>query len=186
MRLSLHTALLALAFANTLVDPVDAVPVHAAKRHLKRATGGFHQSALRHSAGLARDLRVALRGLGVGSPAHLAVRDDDSGSGVYCVPVPDGYQNTNHTHTAHSSPVATTTNRHPSSVTSSSTPSSTAVSNFQLAESYVRVKFHSVCHRPANFFSFFVLIVMCSFRSPGTRFSRDGPSSRVPTLPMEM
>ena len=183
MRLSLHTTLLALAFANTLVDPVDAVPVHAAKRHLKRGTGGFHQSALRHSAGLARDLRVALRGLGVGSPARLAV-DDDSGSGIYCVPVPDGDRspsNTNHTHTAHSSPVATTTNKHPSTVTSSSTPSSTAKSNFQLAESYVRVKKLFRVPPARQFFFFFLCL-----RSPGTRFSRDGTSSRVPTLPMEM
>lgn len=130
MRLSLDTTLLALALANTLLDPVDAMPVHAAKRHLRRATDGFHNTALRHSAGLARDLRIAFRGLGTGSPERVAVTNSTGGP-AYCVPVPDGsnsQSNTTKTHT-HGSPT-------PSSVTSSSVPSSTAQSNFQLAESY--------------------------------------------------
>jgi hypothetical protein len=186
MRLFLDTALLALVLANTLVDPVDAMPVHAAKRHLRRATDGLHSTALRHTASLARDLRIAFRGLGTSSPSLVAVTNSTGGP-AYCVPVPDGsssQSNTNKTHT-HASPGATTsTSKRPSS-TNTNTPTSTAQSNFQLAQSYVRLNFSSVCHRPAIFFPLLTMVYIC-FRSPGTRFSRDGTSSRVPTPLMEM
>lgn len=150
--LSLDTALLTLALANTLVDPVDAMPVHAAKRHLRRATDGFHNTALRHSAGLARDLRIAFRGLGKGSPSLVAVTNSTGGP-TYCVPVPDGtnQSNTNKTHT-HAPPGATTSKTHGPSATGTSVPTSTAQSNFQLAQSYVRLNFSSLCHRLHNFF----------------------------------
>jgi hypothetical protein len=137
MRFSLDSALLLLALANTLIDPVDALPTHAPKRHLlKRATDGFHKTALRHSAGLAQDLRVALRGLGVSSPARRSVTD----AAAYCIPKPK--TNSNTTTTSSSSHSATSTSKGPSSVTSSSTPSSTAQSNWQLAQDYVRLNFY--------------------------------------------
>ena len=187
--LSLDTTLLALALANTLVDPVDAMPVHAAKRHLRRATDGFHNTALRHSAGLARDLRIAFRGLGTGSASLVAVSNSTGGGPAYCVPVPDGtnQSNTNKTHT-HAPPGATSSTNNGPSATGTSAPTSTAQSNFQLAQSYVRLNFFSACH-PAPQIFFPRLLTMVSvicFRSPGTRFSRDGTSLRVPTPRMEM
>src|SRR6266404_3369337 len=145
MRLSLDTAFLVLAFANTLVEPVNAAPSQAPKRHLlKHATDGFHKTALRHSARLAKDLRIALRGLGVASPMPVSV--PNSGSAAFCVPKgsnPKSNTNTTAPSVAHTlSPVATTsTSKGASSVTSTSTPSPTVQSNWALAQSYVRLNF---------------------------------------------
>lgn len=137
MRLSLDTALLVLALANTLVDPVDALPTRGPKRHLlRRATDGFHKAALRHSAGLAQDLRIALRGL---SPAGLSVTNS-SGSAAYCIPRPKSQTNSTTTSSGHSSTAAaTSTGKGPSSATSASSPSSTAQSNWRIAQDYVRL-----------------------------------------------
>ena len=154
MRVFLDTALLVLALANTLIDPVDAMPTHAPKRHLlKRATNGFHKTALRHSAGLAHDLRIALRGLGVASPVRVSVTNGSSAA--YCVSVPNASKpksNTNTTTASSGRSSPTSTTKGPSSVTSTSTPSSTAQSDWRLAESYVRLNFY-FCVPPArNFF----------------------------------
>ncbi|KAH9177071.1 hypothetical protein EDB89DRAFT_1937935 [Lactarius sanguifluus] len=122
MRFPIDAAFLVLALANTLVDPVGAMPAHVPKRHLlKRATDGFHKTALRHSAGLAQDLRIALRGLGVASPARRSVTN--SGNAPFCVPKSQSTPSTNTTTT-------------PAATTGTSTPSSTAQSDWQLAESF--------------------------------------------------
>lgn len=135
MRFSIDAALFVLALANTLVDPVGAMPAYVPKRHLlKRATDGFHKTALRHSAGLAQDLRLALRGLGVASPARLSVTN--GGNAPFCVPKSKSNPNPNTTTTP--AVTSTSTSKRPSSTTSTgtSTPSSTAQSDWQLAESY--------------------------------------------------
>ncbi len=191
MRVFLDTALLVLALANTLIDPVDAMPTHAPKRHLlKRATNGFHKTALRHSAGLAHDLRIALRGLGVASPVRVSVTNGSSAA--YCVSVPNASKpksNTNTTTASSGRSSPTSTTKGPSSVTSTSTPSSTAQSDWRLAESYVRLNFY-FCVPPArNFFFFHWYLTLrigfvIWFRSLETRFSRDGTSSLVVTPPM--
>ncbi|KAH9043852.1 concanavalin A-like lectin/glucanase domain-containing protein [Lactarius pseudohatsudake] len=132
MRFSIDAALLVLALANILVDPVGAMPAYVPKRHLlKRATDGFHKTALRHSAGLAQDLRIALRGLGAASPARLSVTN--GGNAPFCVPKSKSNPNT-----TTPAVTSTSTSKRPSSTTSTgtSTPSSTAQSDWQLAESY--------------------------------------------------
>ncbi|KAH9060757.1 glycoside hydrolase family 16 protein [Lactarius vividus] len=137
MRFSIDTALLVLALAHTLVDPVGAMPAHVPKRHLlKRATDDFHKTALRHSASFARDLRVALSGLGVASPARRSVTN--GGNAPFCVPKPKSNPNTTTSNSHPSSGTSTSTSKRPSSTTSTgtSTPSSTAQSDWQLAESY--------------------------------------------------
>src|SRR6266851_7344738 len=100
MRFSLNATFLVLALAHVLVRPVNANENDSPKRHLlKRATDGFHKSALRHSAGLARDLRIAFRGLSRSDATRASVTArSNSGSKPYCVSNPGGLpQQTNST-----------------------------------------------------------------------------------------
>jgi hypothetical protein len=140
MRFSLDSTLLFLAFAHALVAPVGANEVNEPKRHvLSRASHGFRRSALRHSAGLARDLRVALRGLGTAETAHhrSVLARSNLGKKAYCVSN-NGKRQSNstapseahHTVSSASKPTA-------SGSTTTSPTSSPGQSNFRLAQSYV-------------------------------------------------
>ncbi|KAI0005363.1 concanavalin A-like lectin/glucanase domain-containing protein [Russula compacta] len=152
MRFSLDTALLFFALAaNTLAGPVNPKENHQVKLPLlKRATDGFHRSAVRHSAGLARDLRIAFRGLGRAhsTRAHLVGRGN-TGSKPYCVSNPAGspqQSNVSANSPAHSSPLSATVTKKgsPSSTQSPVTgPSSTAQSNFHVVQSYSGSTFFS-------------------------------------------
>jgi len=144
MRFSLDSALLVLALAaHALVTPVSANEVKEPMGHVfKRASRGFHKSALRHSAGLARDLRVALRGLGSADTARANVLARRKlGGKPYCVydngkrqtnssANSDPFANTRHTTSATSNPSATRS-------TTTSPTSSPGQSNFRLAQDYV-------------------------------------------------
>jgi len=136
MRFSLDSALLFLAFTHALVAPVSA---HAAKRSvLSRASRGFRRSALRHSAGLARDLRVALRGLGTADTAHhtSVLARSNLGKKPYCVSA-NGKRQSNSSTGAGSDAHHTVKPVASSSSTTASPTSSPGQSNFRLAQSYV-------------------------------------------------
>ncbi|KAI0307467.1 concanavalin A-like lectin/glucanase domain-containing protein [Multifurca ochricompacta] len=127
MRLPFDTALLLLALGNTLVEPVFADQNNLPRRHLlKRATDGFHKTALRHSAGLAKDLRIAFRGLGLTHPARVLAPSQSNST------------TTSFPHSSSSVSPASTSRGSPSATSSSvANPSSTApVSNWRLAQSY--------------------------------------------------
>ena len=139
MRLSLDSTLLVLALAHSLAAPViaDDDKPHA----FKRASHGFHKSALRHSAGLARDLRVALRGLGsvdtarAPTAARNAVRNKP-----YCVYDNGKRQNSSgDANNPFASPVNSAKGSNPtaSRSTNANPTSRPGQSNFQLAQSYV-------------------------------------------------
>jgi hypothetical protein len=139
MRFSLDSALLFLAFANALVAPVSANEDNEPKPHvLRRASRGFRRSALRHSAGLARDLRVALRGLGTADSArHSAVlARSNLGKKPYCVSNGKRQSNSTAGSDAHH-PVSSASNPTASRSTTTSPTSSPGQSNFRLAQSYV-------------------------------------------------
>jgi hypothetical protein len=138
MRFSLDSALLFLAFVHALAAPVSANEDNEHKPHvLRRASRGFRRSALRHSAGLARDLRVALKGLGSADTVHHAtvLARSNLGKKPYCVSN-NGKRQSNSTsgtdahHTVSSNPTA-------SRSTTTSPTSSPGQSNFRLAQSYV-------------------------------------------------
>jgi hypothetical protein len=137
MRFSLDSALLFLAFAHAFAAPVSANEDNGPKPHvLRRASRGFRRSALRHSAGLAHDLRVALRGLGTADTAHhtTVLARSNLGKKPYCVSN-NGKRQSNSTagadahHTVSSNPTA-------SRSTTTSPTSSPGQSNFRLAQSY--------------------------------------------------
>lgn len=144
MRFSFDSALLVLALAHALVTPVSANEDNEPKRHaFKRASHGFHKSALRHSAGLARDLRVALRGLGSAEAARSPIRARSNlGKKPYCVSSNNGKRQTNSSANsdpfAHTGPTgSSTSNPSRSTATSATSSSSPGQSNFRLAQSYV-------------------------------------------------
>src|SRR6266850_5186870 len=145
MRFSLDATFLVLALAHTLVGPVNASEDTSLKRHvLKRATDSFHKSALRHSAGLAKDLRIAFSGLGGPSkPRASIVRRSDNGSAPYCVStlggVPQQANSTADFHHSSSPGSATSTKKGAPSSTSAPGSNPTGQSNFHIAQSYVRV-----------------------------------------------
>jgi hypothetical protein len=156
MRFSLNATFLVLALAHVLVGPVNANENDSPKRHLlKRATDGFHKSALRHSAGLAQDLRIAFRSLSRSDATRASVAArSNSGSKPYCVSNPGGGlpQQTNSTSLSdssdhrpdHSSSSVSATSTHqgsPSSTGSPATNPNSAQSNFHVVQSYVRIKF---------------------------------------------
>lgn len=157
MRFTLNAPFLVLALAQIFATgPVNAHENDSLKRHLiKRASDTFRKSALRHSADLAHDLRIAFGGLG-GSPAARAslARRSSDGSKPFCV---SDRAIVNQTNTAanfnnSSSTVFPTHTRHatPSSTSSFATSptSSPAQSNFHMVQSYVRIyKFGTVCRR---------------------------------------
>lgn len=145
MRFSLDSALIILTLAHALVTPVSANEDKEPKRHaFRRASHGFHRSALRHSAGLARDLRVALRGLGNADTARAPVAARNTlVNKPYCVYHTGGRTNTSintnpfpHSHSPHNSASSqpSATGSSTTSPTSTSTPGQ---SNFRLAQSYV-------------------------------------------------
>ena len=169
MHFSLNHAFLLLALANGFVEPVDATTTHNEPplRHslFKRATDGFHKTALRHSSGLARDLRIAFRGLG--GPARLAVVR--SNNKAYCVSSA-GLSTSNGTGSNENHSTATPTSTAKGSATA--TASSTQL-NWQLAQSYVRSLslFSLRAGRRENFYP--GLLLVCNFipQSGSTFFS---------------
>ena len=159
MRFSLDSALFILALAHSLASPVSAHEGREPKRHMfGRATHSFHKSALRHSAGLAQDLRVALKGLGSANTprAPVKARSNLVSNKPYCVP-------TNGSRQANASANSNPFGGHPhgSSSANPSATRSTATSptsspggqqsNFKLAESYVsNSRFGSPASPPAR------------------------------------
>lgn len=136
MRFSLDVALLFLAFAQVLVAPVSANEDSEPKPHvLRRASRGFRRSALRHSAGLARDLRIALRGLGTTDTAHhtAILARSNLGKKPYCVSNSGKRQSNS---TTGSDAHHTTLNPTASRSTTTTPTSSPGQSNFRLAQSY--------------------------------------------------
>ena len=195
MRFSLDSVLLFLAFTHALVAPVSA---HE-RSVLSRASRGFRRSALRHSAGLARDLRVALRGLGTADTAHhtSVLARSNLGKKPYCVSANGKRQSNSSTgagsgagsdahHTV--KPVAS------SSSTTASPTSSPGQSNFRLAQSYVSND--SIWSFPPAagpgrmewtenlLMSIWGVPFLFPFCSLDNLFSRDGTSSPAATRPM--
>ena len=146
MHFSLKAPLFLLALASILVDPVDATKIGAPKRHLlKRATDSFHKTALRHSASLARDLRIAFRGLG---PVRVSAAGSNK---AFCVSNPGALTPSKVTNSSgdHHSSTAKATSTSKSSPTANGSPgtnSSSTGTTWRLAQSYVRF-------RSANFTS---------------------------------
>ncbi|KAI0252728.1 concanavalin A-like lectin/glucanase domain-containing protein [Lactifluus subvellereus] len=137
MRFSLNTTFL-LALANVLVEPVNTLQNQAPKRHLlKRATDDFHKVALRHSSGLARDLRIAFRGLGVrasvarsGNKAYCVSNLGSSSTGKWSNSTATG--DTSH----YTSKTAKATSTSKGSSTPTSSPGPNSQSTWHLAQSY--------------------------------------------------
>ncbi|KAH9994431.1 glycoside hydrolase family 16 protein [Russula vinacea] len=140
MRFSLDSALIILTLAHALVTPVSANEDKEPKRHaFRRASHGFHSSALRHSAGLARDLRVALRGLANADTARAPVAARNTlVNKPYCHQYEPLPALTLTTQSASSQPSATG-----SSTTSPTSTSTPGQSNFRLAQSYSGNSFFS-------------------------------------------
>lgn len=152
----LNPTFLVLVLAQVLaIASVNAHENDSLKRHLiKRASDGFHKSALRHSADLAHDLRTAFEGLGgsYAARASLARRSSESGK-PFCV---SNRATTNQADTAanfknSSSTVSATGTKQaipsPTSSLATSPTSSPAQSNFHLVQSYVRIQNTApVCH----------------------------------------
>lgn len=141
MRLSLESTLLFLAFAHALVAPVSAREDIVPKGHiLSRASHGFRRSALRHSAGLAHDLRVALRGLGAAETAHhrSVLARSNLGKKPYCVSNGTPQSNSTGSTDAHNtlSPFPQPTASRSSTTSPTSRPGQ---SDFRLAQSYVSI-----------------------------------------------
>ncbi|KAI0047675.1 glycoside hydrolase family 16 protein [Auriscalpium vulgare] len=138
--------------ALALFTLIHALAADAEAKHLvKRATEHFHTAALRHSAGLARDLRTALRGLSAEAPpARIAVRG--STGKTYCVSSkPSGSlgktpPGANGTSSAAPAPSQSSSSVGKSTAKGSSTaaaPAPTATSNWKLAQSYSGNSFFS-------------------------------------------
>ena len=139
MRFSLESTLLFLAFAHALVPPVNANEGSVFKPHvLRRASQGFRKSALRHSAGLARDLRVALKGLSRAETAHhrSVLARSNIGKKPYCVYNGKRQSNSTAGSNVHHS-VSSAFNPTATRSTTTSPTSSPGKSNFRLAQSYV-------------------------------------------------
>jgi hypothetical protein len=144
MRFSLDATFLVLALAHVLVVPTNASGGASLQRYLlKSAADDFHKSALRHTAGLANDIRVAFRGLGAsGGPRASLTRRSNNGNKPYCISSPVGSsQQTNTTADFHhsSSPgSATSTKKGAPSSTGAAGSNPTGQSNFHIVQSYVR------------------------------------------------
>ena len=151
MPFSLNPTFLVLVLAQVLaIVSVNAHESDLLKRHLiKRASDGFHKSALRHSADLAHDLRTAFEGLGgsYAARASLARRSSESGK-PFCV---SNRATTNQTQAdtaanfKNSSSTASATGTKqaipsPTSSPATSPTTSPAQSNFHLVQSYVRIQ----------------------------------------------
>ena len=159
MRFSLDVIFLILALAHTLMGLTNAKANDPLERHLlNRAFDSFHKRALRHSAGLARDLRIAFRGLGRSDAKRrsLVARSNNK---PFCISNPAGLPDTtNTTSNANHSPshTASATSTRKGSPTSTGVPGSNPTSNFHVVQSYVRVhvqnQFASVFfRRPRDF-----------------------------------
>lgn len=124
----LHVPLL--AFLLTLAPPADAG--FAPHQSLARATERLHKFALRHSAGLARDLRIVLQGIAADEQPQASV---PSSSRVFCArPDPLGTNNG-------TSPATPTTPTTSGGTATDSGVVPTATSVYQLQESHVRTLF---------------------------------------------
>jgi len=146
MRFSLDVIFLVLALAHALVGLTSAKandPLSSKRHLLKRASDSFHKRALHHSAGLARDLRIAFRGLGRSDATRrsLVARSNNK---PFCISNPAGSpdqtnstSNANHTPGSSSSGSATSTRK--GSPTSTGAPGANPTSNFHVVQSYVRV-----------------------------------------------
>jgi hypothetical protein len=173
MRFSLNHAFLVFALAIGSVEPVDATITknEPPLRHslFKRAADGFHKTALRHSSGLARDLRLAFRGLS--DPGRVAVFR--SSNKAYCVSN-KGLGTSNGTGSNENHSTATPTSTGNGSPTASA--SSTQL-NWQLAQSYVRSLFWpSVPAGAKNFTPTYFCGLQFLFRSREALFSPVGTS----------
>lgn len=131
-------------FPNTvllLLATVQASP-SVAKQHSSldppSVTERFHHAALRHSAGLARDLRVAWGGILV-TRAQPNSKRSLQRRNFYCINQKEGGQVPftagNRTSSVHPSPTGTSGYSTASSTSSGATPSST--SSWKLVESHV-------------------------------------------------
>jgi len=139
MRISLDSTLFFLAFAHALAAPASANGDNEPKRHLlSRASHGFRRSALRHSAGLARDLRVALRGLGTAETAHhgSVLARSNHVRKPYCVYNDGNRQPNSSTGSDTHRPPSSTFNPTASPSATTSSTSSPGQSKFRLAQSY--------------------------------------------------
>jgi hypothetical protein len=191
MRFSLDSALLFLAFA-ALAAPVSANEDNEPKPHvLRRASRGFRRSALRHSAGLAHDLRVALRGLGTADTTHHAavLARSNLGKKPYCVSNGKRQSNSSTGSDAHHT-VSSAPNPTASRSTTASPTSSPGQSNFRLAQSYVSIGLILSLPPPARVKFADGLSIWGSpsfpFHSLVNLSSRDGTSSPAATRPMGM
>lgn len=195
MRFSLDSALLILALAHSLVTPVSASGGKEHKRHfIRRATHGFHKSALRHSAGLAQDLRVAFKGLGSSNTPHRPVqaRSNLGNNKPYCVSSNGKRQSNSSANWNNPFKHTTSSSASASRSTSTSPTSAPGQSNFKLAQSYVSDPSIWFPHRPRRpvrnapkkKFADHPGIAFLWFRSLAIRFSRDGTSSLAAIRPM--
>jgi hypothetical protein len=145
MRFSLDVIFLVLALAHTLVGLTNAKANDPLERHLlNRAFDNFHKRALRHSADLARDLRIAFRGLGRSDATRrsLVARSNNK---PFCISNPAGLPDTTNTttnanHSPSHSPSASATSTRKGSPTSTGAPGTNPTSNFHIVQSYVRVQ----------------------------------------------
>jgi hypothetical protein len=146
MRFSLHVTFLLLALAHTLVGPTNAKANDPLERHLlKRVSDSFYKTAFRHSAGLARDLRTAFRGLGkldaTVTRRSLVARSNNK---PFCISNPAGSPNkanstSNANHSPNTSSSASATSTRKGSPTTTGVSGSSPTSNFHIVQSYVRV-----------------------------------------------
>lgn len=144
MRFSLDVIFLVLALAHT-PGLTNAKANDPLGRHLlNRAFDSFHKRALRHSAGLARDLRIAFRGLGRTDATRrsLVARSNNK---PFCISNPAGLPDTtnsttNANHSPSHSPSASATSTRKGSPTSTGAPGTNPTSNFHIVQSYVRVQ----------------------------------------------
>ena len=158
MRFSLDVIFL-LALVHTLVGLTNAKANDPLERHLlNRAFDRFHKRALRHSAGLARDLRIAFRGLGRSDAKRrsLVARSNNT---PFCISNPAGLPDTtnsttNANHSPSHSSSASATGTRKGSPTSTGAPGANPTSNFHIAQSYVRPICLIFFHRPVTFGKF--------------------------------
>lgn len=191
MRFSLDSTLLFLAFAHALVAPVSASAHNEPRRHVMgRASRGFRRSALHHSAGLARDLRVALRGLSTADTArHKSVLARSNLGKPYCVSN-SGKSNSTANSDKHN-PASSTSNPSASHPPTTSPTSSPGQSSFRLAQSYVSNDsiWSLVLYRPGWMERNLLMLTIwgfSSFRSLGILFSTAGISLAAATRQMGM
>ncbi|TFY82363.1 hypothetical protein EWM64_g1657 [Hericium alpestre] len=130
-------------FPTTLVvfALLQSLPADATVGHfVKRTTDRFHTVALKHSAGLAHDLRTAFGGILVArSPVRVGITAGGSGK-PYCVSSKGSIGNTNSGSNpqANGNSTGSTSSKgsKPSSTSSGATPSSTFTSDWKLLQAY--------------------------------------------------